>query len=71
MPIQKDRSKDIPGKTGYSVRDRERLLDVAKNPGKYGVEPDYNDNGGDDKDDCSSKLFQFLLLAITFASLVS
>jgi len=26
-----DRSKDIPGKDGYSVRDQEKLFDVVKN----------------------------------------
>ena len=69
MPIQKNRSKDLPGRTGYSVNDREKLLDVIQNPGKYDVDP--NDNGGNDKDDCSKNLFQFILLVITFSSLIS
>lgn len=63
-----DRSKDIPGKEGYSVRDAEKLMDVIRNPGKYGVDP--NDNGGD-KDSCFDKLFQFLFLVITVGSLIS
>lgn len=70
MPIQKNRSKDIPGKDGYSVRDIEKLTDVINDPGKYGVDP--NDTGnGDDKDNCLEKLFQFFLLAVTFSTIIS
>lgn len=68
MPIQKDRSKDLPGKDGYSWRDREKLIDVVKNPHKYDVDPNSGGNGNDE-DNCLDKLFQFLFLAIAFGSL--
>jgi hypothetical protein len=63
MPIQKDRSKDLPGKTGYSQRDREKILDVVRNPGKYDVDPD--DNSEPRKPGCPLML---LLLAGSLTS---
>lgn len=65
MPIQKNRSKDLPGKTGWSQNDREKLIDVIKNPGNYGVDP--NDT---EEPNCLDKMFQFAFLAIGLTSLL-
>lgn len=71
MPIQKDRSKDLPGKTGYSHRDAEKIMDVIRNPGKHGVDP--NDTGGN-KPGCplfASALIIFGLLAVKVGLVVA
>jgi len=70
MPINKDRSKDLPGESGYSQRDREKLMDVVKNPEKYDV--DVNDTNGNG-DGCKTLLtgsILFVLIIILILMLV-